>query len=445
MADLLHAKTSLAPLDWRWFGVATSRLEADGNGRTALKRLEAAGLKANLKLSSLLHGVWGVEEVVLERMKLHLGAADQRGASEETPSDITPRLPKWIPSLMVVNVIRGNSADIVIDAGKDQEIEIQGTRLEARPEGDETRFEAHGGKVVFSLYPDLKLDLDTVRCRVSPRGLDLTGADLTAPAGGVIHLEGKFPSEGESSLSGRVEHLPVAVLIPKSGDHVSGNLSGTGGMTWGPEGIRGGKGALRGEGITLTGIPALNKVGGFTGIAAFRNLPVQDFHADYTIRGMATEWRDVVLESHGLLKCTGEATIGGKGSLSGTFLIGLTPRIVDMMPFAHELLGLDEKEGYVWIREPLHLGGTLSHPAEDLSPRLTTLLTVGAEGLIRSGLQKGMDLLGIKPGSTNTPAGNGGSNAVIPPKTLPGAATNAVEGLKREGGAVLDTLGGFLR
>ena len=441
MASVLHAKTSLAPLAWGWFGVSTPRLEAEGNGKTALKRLEAAGLKASLKLSSLLHGVWGVDEITLESMKLHLGASSGSGAPSEAPPPSAP-LPRWIPSLMVVNVIRGNSADIVIETSRGHTVDILGTRLEARPEGDETRFEAHGGKVVASLYPDLKLDLESLRCRVSSRGADLTGADLTASAGGKIRLEGKFPAVGESSLSGNWEHLAVAVLIPKSGDHISGNLSGNGSMTWGSEGIRGGKGTFRGEGITLTGIPALDKVAMFTGIAAFRNLPVQNFSADYTLHGASTEWRNICLESQGLLKCTGEVTVSGEGALSGVFRIGITTRTVDMMPFARELLGLEEREGYVWIRDPMHLSGTLSHPVEDVTPRLMTVLAVGTEGMIRNGLQTGMDLLGIKASPTNAPAGAGASNQATP---LPSAVTNAVEGIKREGGAVLDSLGGFLR
>lgn len=445
MASVLHAKTSLAPLDWGWFGVTTQRLEAEGNGKTALKRLEAAGLKATLRISSLLHGVWGVNEITLERMKLHLGAASEPDTSSgEAPPSSAP-LPRWVPSLLVVNVIRGNSADIVIEATKGQTVDILGTRLEARPEGDETRFEAHGGKVVASLYPDLKLDLQTVRCRVSPQGADMTGAELTAPAGGLIRLEGKFPAVGESSLSGTWEHLPVAVLIPKSGDHVSGNLSGKGSMTWGSEGMRGGNGTLRGEGITLTGIPVLDKLAVFTGIPAFRDLFIQDFSADYALKGTSTEWKNVFLESRGLLKCTGEATISGQGALSGTFLIGITPKVVDMLPFARELLGLEEKEGYIWIRQPLHLSGTLAHPSDDLTPRLMTLVAVGAEGVIRNGMQTGMDLLGIKTSATNNPQGPGASNQSAPAPSLPSAATNAVDGLRREGGAVLETLGGFLK
>ena len=100
---------------------------------------------------------------------------------------------------------------------------------------------------------------------------------------------------------------------------------------------------------------------------------------------------------------------------------------------------MDEREGYVWIREPILLSGTLGRPVEDFSPRLTTMVAAGAEGMVRKGIGTGLGALGIKTGVQ--PCGTNSPTAT----PLPSNATNAVKTMEQGAGAVLDTLGGFLK
>ena len=371
--SVLDAQTELAPLDWRWLGVSSPRFSATGRSSTPLRRMEASGLRASLNPSSILQGVWGVKEISLDELQLHIGspsastngtpASVSAGATPAAPS-VASSLPKWVPSLVVVDVI-------------------------------------HGKKT-----------------------------------GGVIRLDGMFPSDGTpSSLSVTCEKLPVSVLLPRFGDKVTGLITGRTTMRWGAAGKREGEGLIRGEEITLTGIPALMKLAELTGLEQFRRLPVQTFSSVFSVRDGVTEWRDLVFESQGFLKITGEAKTSLDGSLSGTVQCGITARIVNMIPFARELLGLEEREGYIWAREPITIGGTLSSPTENFSPRLMTIVAAGAEGVVRSGVRAGLGILGVKTGDTNLPA----------PAALPPAATNAVKTLEQGAGAVLDTLGGFLK
>lgn len=445
-SEALNAEAQLAPLDWNWFRVASPRFDATGREGTALKQMEATGLQAVLTPSSILRGVWGVREISAENLKLRIGSpGSATRKSGATPSSPDAGLPKWVPSLVVIDVINGKKTDLLIDIGK-ANITLTGAAMEARPSanGEKTLFRLSGGTLAAADYPDLRLTLGTARCILSDKGLDITGADFTGSAGGVIRGSGLFPSDGTpSTLSGSWDKLPIGVLLPRFGDKVAGLLAGDITMSWSSGDHRQGSGTIRGEGITLTAIPALEQFARLTGLEQFRNLPIQTFSTRFTVNDGVTEWRDLVIESPGFLKITGEATTSGDGSLGGTIRLGITSRIVNMIPFARELLGLEESDGYIWVNEPVKLGGTLSHPTESLSPRLVVLAAAGVEGVVREGVRSGLGILGIKAGENATPSSTN-SPTPTPPPALP-PSTNAVKTLEKGAGAVLDTLGGFLK
>ena len=371
----LHASATLAPLQWGLLGVSSSSLEAAGSGSSSLKQLSSDGIRARWKPSTLMQGYWGIEEILLNKLTLHLGSPRSETAIQEVKDVVAtnpPPLPKWLPTQLVIEVIRTDHADITIDIPNGGVMTIQGAHLEAFPEthakGDETRVEAGGGEYRFSRFPDFKLNLVTLRARISEAGTELTGAELTPPAGGSVKLEGSFPAGGPMShLSGHWESVPLTTLLPALKDHLVGTLEGSGRMEWNAEGFHLAEGTVSARDVTLTQLPALEKLAALTGIAAFRNLPVQVAHASYSRQGPATEWNDVVLESKGLVQFIGKATTGADGSLSGTFQLGVTSSIVAIVPFAKEILGLNEHDGFIWM--PVQIGGTLSHPTEDLSPR----------------------------------------------------------------------------
>lgn len=446
--DALDATTEFAPLNWHWLGVNSARFSANGHGDSALRRMEASGVRAALNPSSLLQGVWGVKEISMDDLQIHLGSPETKSNSGTPAATAAPpsasSLPKWFPSLVVVDVIHGKKTDLFIETGP-VVVSLLGTALEARPNstGDETLFKLSGGAFGVSRYPDLKLTLVTARCRLTPKGLDLAGGDFTAPLGGTIRINGMFPSDGEqSTLSATWEKFPIAALLPRFGDQVTGMLAGSGTMHWGAGGHHDGTGTVRGEGITLTGIPGFVKLAELTGLEQFRRLPVQTFSARFSIRDNITEWQDIMFESQGFIKITGEAKTTLDGSLSGAIRLGVTTRIVNMIPFARKLLGLDEQDGYIWIREPILLSGTLARPIEDFSPRLATVMAAGAEGMVRDGIRAGLGILGIKTG--DAPAGTNSSPSTPLPSDATDA-TNAVKTIQQGAGGVLDTLGGFLK
>ena len=432
-AGVLNAEAVLAPLDWQWFGVSSPRLSATGHGESALRRMEASGLQALLRPTSILRGFWGVKEITLEQLELRIGSPGKAAKPRAvTPAPAAQALPKWLPSLVLVDVIRGKKTDLFIDYDP-VTISLLGTALEARPVEAETRFVLRGGRFGLSRYPDFDLTLGTAQARLSEQGLSVTGADFSGRGGGEIRAKGRFPTDGTpSTVDGTWENIPVAVLLPHLSDQISGKLSGSGTMSFGPGERRSGKGTIRGDGVVLDRIPALEKLAALTGLEQYRHLPVQTFRACFEIRDQVTEWRDLELESPGLLKLTGDVSTLLDGSLRGALHLGITTRIVNMIPFARELLGLEGRDGYIWCREPIILRGTLTHPTENFSASLAALAAAGAEGIVRESVRAGLEILGISVGSTNAPLPGGTTNPLSSPEPPPAAPSATVKPL-REG------------
>ena len=425
--EKLHAKAELAPVHWAWTALTSGSLRALGSPKTALKSIESSGLRARLRPSALLQASLVVEEIALDRTMIHLGPVTEfKNEPVRTVAERADSLPKWLPAKFVIERIKSSSTDVLIEQPKGGSFDILGTTLESVPEGEQIRFTAHGGRLVSERFPDLKIGINTIRGRLSKEGLDLTGADLSIQ-NGTLRLEGNFPSNGsESWLKGHWEKVELTSLLPSLKGKVLGSLEGQGETTWGRDGIHAISGDVSVHDVTLSQIPVLEKLAFFTAIDQFRHLPIQEAHATFSGNSEQTVWRNVVLESKGLLTLTGDAEVGRDGSLKGSFQVGITKRIVDMIPFAREVLGLNEHDGYIWT--PMIVGGSLSHPTDDLSPRLATLFTARAEGVVKEGIQQGMKLLGIKEQSATNMT-----------------STNAVKTLEQDAGKVLETLGGFLK
>ena len=438
--ERLHAKAVLAPIRWGWSEISSESLRALGTAGTALKRVESSGVHARLHPSALLQGNLVVEEITLDSIKIQVGPITEfKNETVETVAVKPFPLAKWMHTQFVVRRIRSGSADVLIEQPGGGSFDILGTSLESVPEGNEIRFEAHGGRLESGHFPDLKIGIDTIRCRLSTRGLDLTGAGLSFFGGGALRLEGNFPSDGsEACLKGHWEQVNLASLMPMLQGHVLGVLEGRGEAAWGRDGLHALSGNVSAHDVTLSEIPGLEKLALFTGIDQFRHLPVQEAQATFSGDAEKTVWHDIVIESKGLLKLSGDAEVGKTGSLRGSFQVGINRGIVAIIPFAREALGLNERDGFIWM--PMKVEGTLSHPKEDLTPRLAMVIAARAEGLVKEGIQEGLNLLGIKAqsdarGVTGTPATNGSVSPVTTPD----------KSLQQQAGKVIDTLGGFLK
>jgi hypothetical protein len=434
-SEALGGKAEFGPIEWLWVGVASPHVKAvTGNGARP-HTLEAHNLRARVHLSSLIQGFWSIEEISMEKAKVHFAAAlpdTVKPPATPARSEVSKiPVPAWIPSNCIVRAVRCSSTELLFDLPRGDLLELLNTKLELRPETDAARLEAHGGQMVWTRFPGFRPDIVWARGRLHQKRLQLNGAELAFPGGGSADLEGEFPDpEGISRIEFHCKGLPIGDLIPDAAASVGGTISGEGHAFWTPTELHLMEGRVSVDNASVHGVPALNAIADFTGMQQFRNLSLSKASGSFSKSGAITRWKEIVLEAPGVLKVTGDAEVGDSGSLNGTFQAGITTDIVRVIPMAKELLSADQRDGYFWV--PVHVAGTLSKPTEDLQPRLLTAIAAKASGVIREGIDLGLKALGIKQGN---PAVQDAQQA----------ATNAVQSLKKDAGSVIDAVGGFLK
>jgi hypothetical protein len=425
----LNATASFGPLEWGWLELSSPKFHAEGGVDTSLRKLEAAGLHGRLNAMDLLRGLWHIELITLENATIRIDSArhpknPDSGIHKQLEVKPGLQLPGWFPSLLVIDVIRSDKTDITIDLPSGAAIDIHGTRLDAHPEGHETRFEALGGTIKSPFLPDQHIDY--IRCRMKPDLVDLTGAKLTFPTGGSLELEGNFPDAKASFLTGHWEKVPLAIIIPTLANRIAGTLEGNATISWDLAGLHTMQGNIKAHEVTLTGFPMLDAAARFSGIEQFRNLPIQQAQASFSSKGGVTEWHDVILESKGMMKLIGSGNVVAGGAVNGSFWLGLPAGIVAKLPGAMQVFSGDEQDGFLWTS--LQVGGSLSYPTEDLTQRLSAAALGSAAATVLHGVQELVKpLTGAAPAGTNNPVSNVLSNPTAPAK------------------AALDILGGFLK
>lgn len=435
-SEALSGKAEFGPLEWLWVGVASPRVKASAGDAGRPHSLEAGNVQARLRLTSLLQGCWAVEEISMDKASLHFAAAlpermKEGSATLSRHSETPLRLPSWMPSAFVIEVIRCKNTDLLFDLPDGKMLELLGTRLEVFPGKEDLRLEGHGGRMVWTRFPGFQPNLVWARGRLREGHLTINGAELALEGGGDAAFEGEFPDkEGVSHLKIRCKGLSVGDVFPTAANKLKGVISGEGSAVWTPTELRSMEGRVEVADASVHDLPALSELAAFTGMEQFRDISLKKASASFSRTGSITHWKEIVLESPDLIKVTGEAEVSDAGSLSGTFQVGVTTSIVRVIPMARELLSAEERDGYFWM--PLHVGGSLEHPTEDLRPRLITAIAAKASGVIREGIDTGLKILGIKPGSTNSPS-------------IPSDATNAIQTLEKGAGSVIDALGGFLK
>lgn len=435
-SEALAGKAEFGPLEWLWVGVASPRVKAFAGDAARPHSLEAGNVRARLRLASLLQGCWAIEEISMEKARLHFAAAVPARLGEHAPETSPPpapkiRLPSWMPSVLVVQAVRSGDTDLLFDLPDGRMLEFLGIKLDAYPEKEGMRLEARGGRMVWTQFPGFQPALLWARGHMREGRLRINGAEMSFSGGGSASFEGEFPDqEGVSRLRIRCKGLPLTDVFPSASAMVSGSLSGEGESSWTPAELRTMQGRVSVDNATVRGVPALEELAAFTGMEQFRRLSLTKASARFARSGSVTRWTEIILEAPGLLKVTGEAAVGNDGSLSGTFQAGVTTDIVRVIPMAREILSAEEHDGYFWV--PVHVGGSLAHPTEDLRPRLMTAIAAKASGVIRSGIEEGLRILGINPGDTV-------------PGSSPDRGTNAEDKLRKDAGSVIDALGGFLK
>ncbi len=229
--------------------------------------------------------------------------------------------------------------------------------------------------------------LKTATLTLDDQHLTLSDTRLMLSPGELIVKAAREQSNGKWSAHIRANSVDIARLIGEDWKkRLTGSIIGRMQVEGNASGLQQAEGELSLQQAVLEGLPFLSNLP-VGNSYPYRSLRLEKAtahlsypHAD-TARNIHRAWLldNIDLRAQGgWLLVRGHALVDDDGALAGTLLIGLPENIatlhapVDSSLFRN-LFNAEGESGFLWLR--LNLSGTLSDPQEDLSVRLSTLIS----------------------------------------------------------------------
>ncbi|TSA37061.1 MAG: hypothetical protein D4R65_01935 [Verrucomicrobiaceae bacterium] len=368
--EAFGSRAEFAPLRWNGASAFAESASLQGTPSSALMRLSANQIRAEVNWRAVFSGAWRVEEITVTQ----LDGEWQNPSHPVSPVVAQPPparptgLASILPQRFELGILKVGNARLRYGA-----TEISNCAVNAKPDGAGWIFEGTGGRLQTPWTPEL--NIVDFRAREQGGDLFLTKGNLALGSNGKISLSGESSAGGNLRITW--EGVSSAdVLKGEWARRLSGTLSGNAQFA-APDVF---KGTVILQDGRLENIPMLATVADFTQNPAFRRMPIQEMRGDFVReRG---DWRisNFFAESKGLLRIEGSAVIGHNGSLKGQFQIGVTAQTLQWLPGSREAVFKIARDGYLWT--DLTVGGTIEKPKENLSERLATAM--GTEVIERS-------------------------------------------------------------
>ena len=350
------ATVAAAPIHWTSEGVHGKSLRVEGVRGSTATRLEANDVKASIDWQQLLSGTWSVQEISVGSLAATFKDAGESLAAISTQSPAPASTP-WLLALLPTQLDLGpmHVQRASLEFGR---VSITDTRLTVERAEDCWTISGTGGS--FAAAPWQPLEIDSFGGTYANKQFILNESILRTRHGGRVEMSGRWP-EG-IDLKGSA--IPLEALVDSTWQHsVSGIVSGTATIT--------NSGATGSVAISNGIVKASGLVAELATLAGLRDLmkiPVTYATGDFQFQHGSWEWKNIVVESEGLLRVEGTVAISKDRRLNGTLRLGLADSALARLPGARELVFKEPGNGYAWT--PVKLGGTLDKPTEDLSPRL---------------------------------------------------------------------------
>ncbi|MFA7345799.1 MAG: hypothetical protein WC003_15980 [Terrimicrobiaceae bacterium] len=362
--EVFDSTAGFEPLRWTGSSVYSESAKLEGKAGTALNKMEARQLRAEVNWRAAFSGVWRVDEISISRLEGEWIPAPKKSplAASRSPSATTSPagLAALLPHRFELGALKIGAADLAFGG-----VKIAGAALSVKPDGAGWLFQGSGGELRFPCPPALAIS----GFRVREQGGDyyLTEGNLRLGENGKVSASGE--SVGGGKLQVAWEGVRTSdVLAGEWRKRLDGVLSGTAHIAFPGQAT----GAFQLRDGRIEGIPLLATVADFTGNPAFRRMPLQEIRGDFTFENGILRIKNFAAESKGLVRLEGVATLGQKGEIDGHFQIGVTPQTLQWLPGSRERVFVNARNGYVWT--DLTVGGTLDHPNENLSQRLASAM-----------------------------------------------------------------------
>ncbi len=377
--EALKAEATLHPLRWNGDSALSESLTLIGSESAALDRLDAKALRAQWNWRALLSGAWKIEKIEIQALSAAFspkigGAPDNVPRDNAKKPSATSFLSSWLPSRFELGSFDVRKADLRFG-----EIQSAGQAFTVQPVDGGYNIEARGGSLSIPGWPSLAHAQSRIREREGIYYLD--DARFFLPGAGSVVASGNSGAKARLTLVW--DSVPVAVLpVPNLAKYLDGTSQGQATLD--------AQGAWRGNisftGACLHNLPLLKNAAAFLRDSSWRNLPLENLSADFEWSAGNLKLTNMVIKSADLARIEGSVRVAHDSTLSGQLELGLNLNTLKLLPGARETVFTTSRNGWYWC--PVQLGGTVSNPREDLSPRLAACV---AGAVLLNGSGKALD------------------------------------------------------
>lgn len=379
--DFLSVKVSraagvegqFAPFHWSGLGVDSASYVAAGDG--PLVSLRAEGLHTELGLRGVVRGVWILDDVrvaSLDAEILPVVAEQTASGGEDAPLTKKERPRRWYPSQVELGGLEVGKANIraTLEDGRKFSLEDFSVTGEQDASAGSYSGEIRGG--VLNLPDDFwpQIHLGSVKVAYRDELLTVRSADAVVWDTGRLQASGQWNRRTKGyDFRGSAKDIPLERLVRENwAKKITGTVSSTFEVAEAGKGAEA-RGVLSIDGGSLTALPVLEVLSAYADTSRFRELELTKARADWSWSKESITLRNLELESGDLLRIRGDLAIRGE-ELEGAVLLGISPKIISVVPGAESAVFVSGEDGLMWAR--VSIGGTVDHPKEDLSDRLIT-------------------------------------------------------------------------
>jgi hypothetical protein len=362
-----NAAAELEPLHWNGSAVQSASLRLSGSPDSRLRSMEARNLRVRMDWSALLSGAWRVEEFLVDRLQAEFGEGNETAKSS---APLSMQEVALLPTKFELGATLVSQADL--DFG---DVEITGAELEIQPTGTGWKVLGEGGKFTCPHLPPMAIE--SFQAEWADGKTTIHSSALRLGAAGKISASGKWPGAVDFEWA---NVSPGDLLGEDWSQKLDGQLSGSARMESGVA-----KGRFAWSDGHVRGFGILQQAAMISGRTEFQDLPISKATGDFEVRGGSYDFRNVVVDSPGLLRVTGHVSISSQRALNGELQLGLSPSLIQGLDGLLAKVFTRQENGFVWAS--VTVGGTRDAPTENLSGRLASAVGEAAMDAVKPVLQ----------------------------------------------------------
>jgi hypothetical protein len=309
-----------------------------------------------------------IDELNVRKLDVELGKSPA-AVNAAVPPKSSLRLP-WLNVSLLINKIQVEQAKLHWKSTRAGPGDLLGTAVVASRKGpDRWQFSAIGGTARQANYP--AVIIDSASGELSDQALRIDQAKLRSEAGGDITVQGTTDLRDQlmTKMHADFSGVSLAAVLPKDW-----NLTGTadGRLEYNGSLDRIEKGGLAGffqiahAKFDVPGMFA--KLRALTEASGFADFSLDSVSANIRYHDRQTEFSNLVARYQDQVRIEGSGTITAD-QVDANLLLGLSPRLVGIIPGATDKVFTEERDGLRWTT--MKISGPVRQPKEDLSKRLT--------------------------------------------------------------------------